>query len=336
MNRWIVGLILIALPVHAQEDQAIKIERAAGAVAAAGAVNEQALRTLAELRNQLYEAAVSAREVKQIGEQLQEDPSLLPDSEALVAEIRSHLTASAKELQAIRNRLNSLDKTVENNRAMLARQEEELRDYQRQLEALRGQATVEGGGSSPEAGVAVQPVKDGNHALQAGKPDEAAELFRRALEVDSGSVEAKLGLAACHFELGEIVQARLLVDEVLAEDARNPRALGLDGALLFRKGDYAAARKSLERALKADKTSAYNHNYLGVVLQAQNRTSAAIKSVRRAVELDPDYLGARYNLAVLLATARKPDLEEARQQYDTFILMGGEPNPAVERLLNAE
>lgn len=301
MNRLIVlGLALWVVPVLAADDT----DRKTGGA--------QPQNSLEALRTKLYESALAARDLKQIGETLQEHPNLLPDSSQLVADIRAHLTIAARDLQALRSQVEALRNNVESQRAQRERMSEA------------------DASSAPDI---TSTLEQGQRALQAGELDEASFAFRAALDVAPDSAEARLGLAACHFESGASIAARDLVDEVLAADPRNPKALGLDGALLFRQGDYSSARRTLQRALKIDDTNANNHNYLGVVLQAQNRTSAAITSVRRAVELDPDYLGARYNLAVLLATARPPELEAAREEYEQFLRMGGDRNPAMEQIL---
>ena len=55
--------------------------------------------------------------------------------------------------------------------------------------------------------------------LDAGKPNHAGELFVRALNADNGSDQARVGLVAATLRTGNLAQAAVLRDELMALDA---------------------------------------------------------------------------------------------------------------------
>jgi len=169
--------------------------------------------------------------------------------------------------------------------------------------------------------------------LAAGKIDEALASFKVAYSLNPEALDPLIGIAACHFERGELEQAEGIVDNVLEEDSRNPRALGLRGAILFRQGKAREARKILEKAVRADDLNPYNHNYLGITLNELGKSEAAIKEIERAVELDPNYISALYNLAILLATEEEPDLVRSRAHYEKALSLGSPRNKMLDELL---
>jgi protein O-GlcNAc transferase len=81
--------------------------------------------------------------------------------------------------------------------------------------------------------------------------------------------------------------------------------------------DYAAAERSLRRAIDVDPARAGAHTALGVALASTGRRPEAIDAWKRAIALDPSELNALYNLTVNLADAGR--LEEARTYGERFI-----------------
>jgi tetratricopeptide (TPR) repeat protein len=169
--------------------------------------------------------------------------------------------------------------------------------------------------------------------LAAGKIDDALASFKVAYSLNPEALDPLIGIAACHFERGELEQAESIVDNVLEEDGRNPRALGLRGAILFRQGKAREAGKILAKAVRADSENPYNHNYLGITLNELGKSKAAIKEIERAVELDPNYISALYNLAILLATEDEPDLVRSRANYEKALSLGSPRNKMLDEIL---
>jgi len=170
--------------------------------------------------------------------------------------------------------------------------------------------------------------------LDAGNVDGAIVLYNKLMYENPDSDEVRLGLAACYFERGELDTAQGLIDEVLSRDKGNAWALGLQGALFYRDGKLRDARRALEKSIKIDAANAYTHNYHGVVLFEMGNQENGIAAVQQALQLDPDFVPALYNLAVMMTSAGVPDLTAARFYYEKAISLGGPRDPLLDQLLN--
>ncbi|HTI66053.1 MAG TPA: tetratricopeptide repeat protein [Caulobacteraceae bacterium] len=148
-----------------------------------------------------------------------------------------------------------------------------------------GAAPVQHRPGAPSSGVAARVAEAEAHqnlgaaALASGRPEEAAEAFRRVIALLPG-------YAGGRYNLGHVLQA------------------------LGRPGEAAEAYRQAI-ALQPDHLAA--HNSLGAVLKAMGRPDEAAACYRRALELKPDFAEGWYNLgAVFLAAGR---LDEAADAY---------------------
>jgi Flp pilus assembly protein TadD len=113
-----------------------------------------------------------------------------------------------------------------------------------------------------------------------GMPEEAAEAYRKALELDPES-------ASAHYNLG---------------------------VSLARSGEFAEAETHLRAALKRT-PNAQTYTGLGVVLLQQGKAEEAIASLRAAIEADPENAAAHQDLAQALEKLGRTD--EARSEMET-------------------
>ena len=90
----------------------------------------------------------------------------------------------------------------------------------------------------------------------------------------------------------------------------------------------------LERAIKRDPKDAQLHNYLGITFYAQGKQSRAMDEFEKAVELNPNLAEAHFNLAVILATDNRPQLDQARQHYQSSLQLGNARDEKMEGILN--
>ena len=104
-----------------------------------------------------------------------------------------------------------------------------------------------------------------------GLPDEAAEMYRKAIKLDPES-------ASAHYNLG---------------------------SSLARSGKYAEAESHLRNALKKSPNT-QTYTGLGIVLWQLGRTDEAIASLQAAIKADPKNAAAQQKLAEILESVNDP------------------------------
>ncbi len=107
--------------------------------------------------------------------------------------------------------------------------------------------------------------------LEQFKHKEAADAFRRALQLDPSLVLARINF----------------------------------GIALFNVPDLPAAQKELQAAIAAAPTAPQPHYVLGLAAKTQNRTEEAITEFQKVLQIDPNDVGANVNLGQLYAQQRK-------------------------------
>ncbi len=170
----------------------------------------------------------------------------------------------------------------------------------------------------------------GTELLRAGKPAEAVEQLKLAIEADPRHAGAHYNLGVAYEELGRRPEARAQYEEavrlqpdlamaqyglarlLLAQrdvdaamarlertieiDPRHVSALNALGMELGKRGNYAEARAYLERAVRADPDHTEARNNLGVIHIAEGRLQQALAEFREALRADPDNRKALENL----------------------------------------
>ena len=120
-------------------------------------------------------------------------------------------------------------------------------------------------------------------ALESGQLKEAADLFRKGLEVTPD----------------------------------DPVLLHRLGTALFMAGDTAGAVQQFERALQREPQFSKAHFGLGMILNLSGRHAEAIERFAAAVKYQPEYLEARLGLAESLRVAGR--LEESLPHFDRIV-----------------
>src|SRR6185503_16546905 len=107
--------------------------------------------------------------------------------------------------------------------------------------------------------------------LEQFKHKEAADAFRRALQLEPGLVTARINL----------------------------------GIALFNIPDLPAAQKELQAAIVAAPSAPQPHYLLGLAAKTQNKPEEAIAAFQKVLRVDPNDVGANVNLGQLYAQQRK-------------------------------
>lgn len=157
-------------------------------------------------------------------------------------------------------------------------------------------------------------VMRGRVAAQAGRYQDAAQEFRRALAVRPESVEARVDLGSVLSLAGDRSSAMEQLREALRLDPANVTAHFNLGALLAETGPPDEARAHLEAAVAGRPDDAEARRLLAKVLRDGGQLPEALVQYRRAVELAPGDEAARLGEAETLV--RLTRYGEARRRLD--------------------
>jgi protein O-GlcNAc transferase len=108
------------------------------------------------------------------------------------------------------------------------------------------------------------------------------------------------------YSIGNLGQAELLFNQVLAADKRQFDALHMLGILQSRRRNYAAAVRLIDRAIEVAPRSAEAHADLGRVRFEMGDAAQATESYLRALALDPDHAVALVSYSVILRNSGRP------------------------------
>ena len=260
-------------------------------------------------------------------------PTEMPD--AKVAEQKQQMEAQKIILQQRETEIRDLRSALAARDAMM---KEQMRGAAAPAPAAPAAAAVNPPAAPAPAAVdslmsAAQMVAEGNRLLRAGNADEAEKMFSSALVMDPLLASARVGLGSCRYARGDLEGARKLAEEVVTVEPRNPAALGLAGIVAWKQGDMKYATAMLERAIRQDPKDAQWHNYLGIVRYAQGKRVHAVDELEQAIALDPNLAEANFNLAVILATDDRPQLDKARQYYQASLRLGNARDEKLEGIL---
>lgn len=139
-----------------------------------------------------------------------------------------------------------------------------------------------------------------------GRHEQAAEQYRRALELDPTSPIARSGLGQALAGLGRSDDALTLLHQAVAADPRNPQLRTNLGIALARAGRIPEAMEQLRAVVAAHPDQWQFRNNLANVLTAAGRDAEAVEHYRAALATNPTYVSAHYNLARTLARLGDP------------------------------
>jgi len=118
-----------------------------------------------------------------------------------------------------------------------------------------------------------------------------------------------LRLASCAKDLGFVDDAAQAYKRALEIDERSALALAGLGSLAIHSGHCEAAESYLKRACALEEEPSY-FTLLGVALRNVGKLVEAEEAYRHAIRLDPKYEEAYYNFGVLLRDDRPSEAEE--------------------------
>ena len=143
---------------------------------------------------------------------------------------------------------------------------------------------------------AKKPLIRGNIFRRGGMPKEAAEQYRRALEINPDERDAQYFLEQVSERPGPsaITYARI-------------------ASMYERRGLYDRALSEYRKALEIEPDNVKILSNLGNLYHRTGRTEEAIAALKSAVERDPNFFGGHFNLANLYHKEKR--YQEAKSEY---------------------
>jgi predicted O-linked N-acetylglucosamine transferase (SPINDLY family)/predicted SAM-dependent methyltransferase len=173
--------------------------------------------------------------------------------------------------------------------------------------------------------------RQGDEAERGGRFDEAAELFRRALEQRPGDAHVRSLLAGALNKGKRAEEAEQVLQAGMAARPDHVPMLIELAAALMQQNRWEQALPHLERAVRLAPDLGEPHFGLGAIHLELGKVDDAIASFRRAHELMPDHAGVHSGLAFILnySADYTPEqiLAEHRRYGDRHGLPVGRPSP---------
>lgn len=150
-----------------------------------------------------------------------------------------------------------------------------------------------------------------------GPRDEAADDYRRVLEIDPAHDPARLRLVKLLRQLSRPAEARDALAPLLARAADDPAVAAEQAECLYALGDRAGAEATARAALAARPDDPDALVMLGRCLTDADRFDEAEAALRKAVEVRPSHFQGRSQLhRILAATGREADAAEVKAEID--------------------
>jgi len=145
-----------------------------------------------------------------------------------------------------------------------------------------------------------------------GIPEEAAEAYRKALELDPESASAHYNLGASLVRSGEFAEAESHLRAALEKNPNTQTYTGL-GIVLWQQGRVDEAIANLRAAIEADPNNAAAYDQLGTILIQQGKLEEAASTYRDLIRNRPS-AAAHQELAQVLTRLGRTD--EARKEME--------------------
>lgn len=155
--------------------------------------------------------------------------------------------------------------------------------------------------SSPRGDSYEVALRQADTARGSGDYNSAIPLYGKALQIDPGGAEAKIGLGQSFLAIGANEEAAAQFRDVLEKRGGNNIARrGLASALLA-MNQTALAMQQLEAAVRSDPRDYRALNAMGVALDMQGRHVEAQERYTQGLQIAPENLSLRSNLGLSLA-----------------------------------
>lgn len=161
-----------------------------------------------------------------------------------------------------------------------------------------------------------QLQKEAYKASKTGHLEVAIDIYKKILKIDSNNTYALFGLATSYHELGQYIKAKELYVKVLEISPGNQRVMSNLLAIITEESPIEAAYL-LSRLADNNRDSSYILAQASVANSNIKNYEPAIEYLVRAVNLEPNNLHYKLNLAIL--ADKKGDFRGAYSMYKDLI-----------------
>ncbi len=134
-----------------------------------------------------------------------------------------------------------------------------------------------------------------------------------------------VGQAQAHARKGEYHAARNTLERLLEQQPNHPELWANLATLYYQMDEPEACIQALERARQLAPENAQAMNLEGTLALQQGELDAAKHLFKRALESEPEHPEAHYNLALIYDTYYQ-DLERAVHHYQAYLQFNTEPD----------
>ena len=158
-----------------------------------------------------------------------------------------------------------------------------------------------------------------NDLLQAGKPAEAAQIYRHMLEENSHSAWTAYNLALALEAMHDTKGAEDTLRSGIDMDPKLAKLRAELGQLELTDGDMESAQRWLQSALDLEPQLVDARGNLAMIYARKGDLTTAEKLLRQALEDDPQYKEGHLNLGLILAQQGK--IPGAEQELDKAVAL---------------
>jgi tetratricopeptide (TPR) repeat protein len=161
-----------------------------------------------------------------------------------------------------------------------------------------------------------------------GNHDEAVETLRRATTEDAKDVPARRALGEALLLAGQTEEGTKVLEAALAAAPNDPATVRAFVEARIRAEDLPGALAAAEKLAKAQPKHPIGKFLVAVVLDRQDKDEEAIAAYEKALLLDPAFLDAHKNLAILCHVKSNTYQDQARVKkafahYEKYFELGG-------------
>ncbi|HEY2046722.1 MAG TPA: tetratricopeptide repeat protein [Candidatus Udaeobacter sp.] len=168
----------------------------------------------------------------------------------------------------------------------------------------------------------------------AGRYDEAAAHFERALQIDANFYDGLVGMGVTREFQGRLPEAIDYFQAAIHSQPDTPTAHLQLGRVLWKQSSDQAALEEIGRASQLAPKDAEIRADFGLALQLVGRIPEAIEQFHEALRMNPDNAETHANLGLALLGSGKP--QESIPEFETALRLKPELTGAADNLRRAQ